>query len=44
MPGQQTPVTDAPVTDAGTAVQRARHAPWTTSVIERARGRLIISR
>jgi len=23
-----TPVTDAPVIDAGTAVQRVRHAPW----------------
>jgi len=25
-----------PVIDAGTAVQRIRHAPWTTSVIEHA--------
>jgi len=33
-----------PVTDAVTAVQRVRHAPWTTSVIERAPGWLIISR
>jgi len=30
--------------DAGTAVQHLRHVPWTTSVIERALGRLIISR
>ena len=37
MPGQQTQVTDAPVIDAGTVVQP-------TSVIERAHGRLIISR
>jgi len=31
-----TPVIDAPEIDARTAVQRIRHAPWTTSVIERA--------
>jgi len=29
-----TPVIDALVTDAGTAVQRIRHAPWTTSMIK----------
>ena len=27
-----TPVIDAPVIDAGTAVQRVRHAPWTTQM------------
>ena len=29
-----TPVIDALVTDAGTAVQRIRHATWTTSMIK----------
>jgi len=29
-----TTVIDAPVIDAGTAVQRIPHAPWTTSVIK----------
>jgi len=29
-----TPVIDAPVIDAGTAVQRICHAPWTTSVVK----------
>jgi len=37
-----TPVTDALVIDTGTAVQRVRHAPSTTSMIEHAPGRLII--
>ena len=37
-------VIDALVINAGTAVQHIRHAPWTTSVIERAPGRVIISR
>jgi len=39
-----TPVIDAPVIDAWTAVQHVRHAPWTTSVIEHIPGQLIISR